>query len=393
VSARCVTIALLFAVFGCSERQEPQAKPPAIEFAKPAHGPLAVDELVVDAQIMPRDGRPLIAGERVRLQLSVRGGQPPYQLGVRAHRADDPTGRTLGDLRPVELDGADGRPMELALAMTTSPDAISSDYQFALTLTDQAKNEVSLVSEPVEVVGSDAAPGVAEVDSRVTIVDAGGRQRKSFYRGEQITLRARLPDDAEVKIVLGDPLGNPFMEQVHKPDNGIVILPLGIPRTARLGTYAIAILSNKSADHGKLYDSSGAKGAFVVAGQPYEPLAKLTIATLTIYGGEDKRTVRAARLPLGETVRLEVLMGGSKGETVTTKGYVRDATGKTVASIEFPPLVIQNADPRVRAFVDATWQVPAELPPGSYSLQIDASEHQIDGPAPVSTRYRQLVLY
>lgn len=376
------------------------AKPAVSSQTGPAQGlpqTIQVVEVSIEPARAPRDQNELIAGEPVRIGMRILGGKPPYRIAVKVVGQGNFAGHPAPlddsfELGPQD-DSAQG--IETAVAGQLNAGALSGVYRLIVTLADAAGSTGRGQSGDVRIIGADAplmpqSPG--GIDPAVEVADIAGRQRQSFIRGEQVTVRARLPK-AKTKIATADmvilaPDGAPLAHTRSLPvgESGEVLVPLDIPRLLAPGTYGLAF----RAGSGEL-----ATGALRVVGEPFPPAASVTVDRFAIYGGNDGRAVRTSTLRRGEKVTIEARVGGIRKRAALAlrlhgrRGVVAEAELGQAEPLAIPGSgqAMSRPAPGGRVYILGTWRVPDNLGPGPYQLEVEATEEQH-----VSTRIRQVIL-
>jgi hypothetical protein len=352
---RWAGLALVIAIIGCRDRDRtaPQAE-------EPAAAPLEVASLAVSAAGSPRQS-PLVAGERLRVDVQIRGGQPPYRVALHADAPPAPEPAEPAIEAATEL-AASGPAVEAALGAALRPEVGSGLTRARLTVTDAAGRSAHADSGDLVIIGADA-PRLADDAPGPRVLDAAGRRRTYYFRGEQVVVEAALPEAVErASVSILSPGGAVLTEAVDRPvRGGRLRLPLGIPRLAPAGRYLLEIRAGEHRERGDLE----------VRGEPFAPLSQLTAEALELRGGPDGMAPRAARLEPGEVLTVEVRVGGSRGP-VTGRARLR-APGGEVHGEE----VVATAEPAAvgathRFLVAGRWTVP-RVAPGRYTLEVEVT--------------------
>jgi hypothetical protein len=359
------SVAAFAAALACSSRDEQPEPEPKSPTTLPAE---IVD---LDSALAPRGDYPLIAGEPVRLVLSIGGGTPPFDVKV-ITSSGDPALAQGG----TTIDQGDP-PLEAALELPLSPAVKSGHYGLAVQVSS-ASGSANLRSEPFEVIGADAPQFKPPQEPPfLQVVDVAGRARQSFYPGEALRVVARFksPGKVAVGIVASDETEliprTSFELQSNELD-----MPLTVPRLIEPGSYGVAVVS----------DSERAVAPLNVAGKPFPPAGKLGIDGFTLYGGDDLRTPRRGILKRGEKLRVEARVAGGKSEVSLTL-RLRTRRGKLVVDQKLVTTDVRNPDPRARFFTAGTWTIPPTLKPGRHMLEVEVIEGD-----DVATLYREILL-
>lgn len=403
-----MTIAVAIAVGGCSGESsrgaeqggvsgsEPGANSGTIDDEWPA---LAVSDLTIDAANEPRDGNGLIAGERARIGLRIAGGQPPYRGVIRSVRIG-----VMGDDSPPPIDaefqpqgGVDGQrsagdqpdDIEIGIHAVLARRSRSGVYQLRATVTDSGGRTATAVSGDVRIIGDDAPvlspPGQARF---VEVVDVAGRRRRSFVRGEPVTIRVALPGARDALIRLLDPSGRGLAETRLPVDAaGAVRFPLTVPRLAQLGAHQILVRGVASAEPGAATEpaSLATSGVLQVEGRAWAPAGKLQIDAMAVYGGRDGRAPRAVVLRRGESLTLEArIAGGQKRVSLSVRLSGRAGV---VSDEHLGETLIARPSAMTRVYARGTFTVPEKIAIGRYQLQLQAEEGGL-----VSMRSREVVI-
>lgn len=351
---------------------------------QPAAAKLAVQDVSVDALGAPRGDDPLVAGEAVRVGLGVRGGTPPYAATLTAVRIGKPLGPD--EVNPLDTD-LDPDPasqpsdaLDMAFEARLHKAAPSGVYQLKVTITDSRGQTSMGMSRDFTLVGSDALTWPRKVEPPfVEILDAAGRRRRSFVRGERVVIHGRMPGAGQAGIELLGPDGA-LLARTTQPlsHTGELAFAVDVPRLATAGTHTVRVTSE------------GTKEALAepleVAGLPFPPAHRLVVDDLALYGGKDLRAPRAGLLERGETLLVETRVGGGR-RRVSTRVRLATITGKVVADADLGHAEIARPTPGGRVYIQGTWQVPAQLAPGRYQLLIEALEGD-----DVSARYREVLV-
>lgn len=352
---------------------------------------LTVTELTIDAAAQPRDGNGLIAGENARIGLRITGGQPPYRGVIRSQQIGAVSGAGQ-----VMLIDAEFQPDAPADGKQTSPDApsdaieigirarldrraLTGVYQVSATVTDATGREATTNSGDVSIIGDDAqvlpAPTRAPY---VEVLDAAGRRRRSFVRGEPVAIRVKLPGADQALIALRDPSGILLAETtLPTTASGEVIFPLSVPRLAQLGAHEI--IAQGQPRQGR------ATGALEVQGRSWAPIVQLQIDAMAIYGGRDGQAPRAVILRRGEALVLEARIGGGQqrvGLSVRLSGHVG-----VVSEADLGQTPVARPSAMTRIYARGPWTVPEKIPVGRYQMQLQATEGDR-----VSVRSREVII-
>lgn len=396
----------------CSNRESGGAKDDSPPAQPETSGPtgagvaiaeLAVADVTVDAADEPRGDNALIAGEKVRIGLRITGGQPPYRGVIRAHKI----GARPGDagVSPIDAEfrpnsqpdsqpkkppqkqpddqSGDADPLsdaiEVGLHTVLNRQSLSGVYQLRATVTDSAGREATATSGDMQLIGNDAdvLPD-ADQGPHIAIFDVAGRRRRTFVRGEAVTIQIRLPGAREALIKLIDPTGAPMAEtSLPMTGDGVVQFPVAIPRLAQIGAHIVAARSRAG--------SLDATGTLEVTGRPWAPAGKLVIDAMAVYGGRDGRAPRAVILRRGEALEIEARIGGGRQRvelSVRLSGHLGVVSEKDLGHA-----TIERPSPMRRVFARGSWTVPTGIPVGRYQLQLQAAEGKL-----VSMRAREVVI-
>lgn len=307
---------------------------------------LVVSGLELDVAREPGDGRPLVAGEEIRLGLRVDGGRPPYTVA---------TGGALA-AASVRLDVAESA--EAALAGRIDPATASGARQVAITVTDSAGTRATgaIAAEvmAVEVVGT---------GEEIELRDTAGRSRRRFHWGEALTVRARIERGSRARLRMWDERGRLIAGAADLAvAAGVLEVPIAIPRLAASGTYGIEVDSDAGAR---------ARVVFEVVGQRFEPAAALAIDRLVVRGGTDGRAARSGVIRRGERLAIEARVGGAREQV---RAVLRARRGAQVIEVPLPTAHPARVEPTARVLVTGSWDVPKELPPGRLQLEIEVTE-------------------
>lgn len=332
---------LLLTLLACSNRTTDDGPAPS---AAPA---LEVSGLEIDVAREPGDGRPFVAGERVRLGLRVDGGRPPYTVA------------TSGAVTPasIALDVAESA--EAALAGHIDPSTVSGSREVVVEVTDSAGNRatasVAIEVLPVQITGAPAS---------MELVDTAGRVRERFHWGEEVTVRARLAGGTRARLRLWDERGQQLGGAADLAVvGGAVEVPIAIPRLAASGTYGVEVDSESGAR---------VRAVFEVVGQSAAPVESLTVERLVLRGGTDGRATRAGVIRRGERLAIEARVGGAREQV---RGVVRARRGGSVViESALPAVRPARIAPTARVLVTGSWDVPKDLPPGRVQLEIEVTE-------------------
>lgn len=359
---------------------------------------LAAVELTLDALAGPRGDEPFIAGETVRVGLRIRGGTPPYRGTLRALRQDRPAGtgkapppQNLSATHPIdlqldpaiipELAGPGSGALELALQSGLAARAPSGTYRLSATIDDARGRTAQAITRDWQLIGDDAPSLPAQAPStapaHVVIHDVAGRRRKGFVRGEAVTARALLPGARTAEVAIIDPGGAKLAQGAQRiSPAGIMIMPFPIPRLARPGSYGIAIRTDNGLQVLEIME---------VIGTPATPAERLVVDAMAIYGGADRRALRSGYFRRGESIDVEMRVGGGK---VQVTGIMRLHGPRGIAGQHsLGRADIADPAPDARIFIRGSWQIPAATRPGRYRLEVEASEGEH-----VSSRSREILV-
>jgi hypothetical protein len=325
----------------------------------------------VDAARAPRDGGALIAGEAIRVGMRITGGAPPYRVSM-----SEPAIRA----EPAEVPAQSNTGVELAIGGVLSPDTSSGTHRLIVTVTDTAGATATTNSPAFDLIGEGA-----ELEKRsggvpppyVEITDAASRRRKTFVRGETVTVTA----------TLGRGVSGPVSLAFRAPDKtiltrakrlkirkGAVSVPINVPRLAIAGDYWLEFKAG--------YISVSVP--LRVRGEPFAAVAKLTVDELLLRGGTDLRAARPGELTRGETLEIEARIGGAKRSVAATL-RLRDNRGKLIEEVALGTSDVAAASASARVYVGGEWQVPASIPSGRYQIEIEVTEQD-----DVSARFREV---
>ncbi|HUH03719.1 MAG TPA: hypothetical protein VML75_17110 [Kofleriaceae bacterium] len=340
------------------------SNPPTDDPPPPSTAPaLELGGLDLDVAREPGDGRPFVAGERVRLGLRIDGGRPPYTVA------------TSGAVTPASavLDVAESA--EAALAGRIDPSTGSGSRAVVVEVTDSAGSRTT-ASIAIEVLPLDVVRAGASPAPSIQLVDAAGRVRQRFHWGEEVTVRARLERGTRARLRLWDERGEQLAGAADLAlAGGVVEVPIAIPRLAVSGTYGVEVDSEAGAR---------ARAVFEVVGQSATPVDTLTVDRLVLRGGTDGRAARAGVIRRGERLAIEARVGGAREQV---RGIVRARRGTAVIETALPPVRPTRIGPTTRVLVTGSWQVPKDLPPGRLQLEIEVTEGDL-----VSTIHRDVLV-
>jgi len=333
------------ALAGCGKRDAAPAGP-------------EIAELSIEPANAPRQPPVLVAGEPARVGLRIRGGRPPYRIRLSSEPLH-------GELSAAPA-AADAAGVDAALRVEIERDAAAGSHSVTATVTD-ADGAVAEARRPLQLAGRGSpetpAPGAPPW---LAGEDVAGRRRADLYRGEAVTLRGRLAEPGPYRLELTDPDGARVAQTGGVAEDAAIGLPFEIPRLARPGRYRLSL----SADAG---GEPLAAAEFRVAGEPYPAVSALTVDELGIYGGADRRSDRKALLRRGETVRVELRVGGAREQVAATL-RLRDRAGAIAATAPIGTARPASQARDARLMVGGDWSVPTSLAPGRYRLEAEASE-------------------
>ncbi len=330
----------------------------------------------IDAANGPRDGGPLIAGEQARVELTVRGGVPPYQLSLRAVSggAGAPAIDATSELRPTDS-SASG--IEVATRAAIAKSAPSGSYRLEVEVADRTGVRAKAAPQSFAVIGAGAPLQPAPEEAPfIDITDAGGRRRASFVRGEELDVRARLarPGPARATVRVRDPEGELVGERENLPvdADGNLSLRFPVPRLARAGSYEVEVTAARTAP---------LRASLAVDGPPFPPASHLVVDDLHIWGGRDGRSPRRGRLRRGESVVIEARVGGARNTPIA---ILRLPDG---SETEISRARVASPSPSKRIFLRGKWRVPSSMPAGRSRLELEVTDGD-----DVSTRYRDVLI-
>lgn len=335
--------------------------------------PLSLELIAFDAVVAPRRDRPFIAGEAVHLDLSVRGGRPPYEVQV-ATRTGDPRLATAS----ATLEANPQIQTSAGLELTLGSEVISGTYALTIRMSDQDGKSASITSEDFQVVGKDAPLQLpAQPPLYARVVDVAGRARRTFFQGESIAIRATLAVPKAIAIAIVAEDERAFMPKQRYPAGEVAIdIPLRVPRLARVGSYRVDFAT----------EDEQASVAIQIAGTSFAPAGSPTLTNLEIFGGQRLRIPKAALLVRGEPLRIEAVVGGISAQA-SARLRLRTRVGKQVALHEFPAITPADTDASARALLTGLWTPDPSLARGRHMLELEVEEA-----GKVSTLYREIVL-
>lgn len=338
---------------------------------------LAAEWLDVSPAASPASDRPRIAGEPLRVELRVTGGAPPYRIELRAPPTGPAAAITASMVAAPEED--DAAAVVVAGEVALAAAAPSGPLRIRATITDADERTTAVDSAPQEILGAGAAERPApDAPPFAQALDAGGRRRARFVRGEILAIEARFAADQEratvrLRAAGGDELAR---WEDHPLDRGALRFPLQVPPLALPGDYLVEL------------ESSGvtARLPLTIEGAPFPPLASLRIDELVLTAGEDGRSPRAGRLGRGETVRVRARVGAVRRE-VSGVLRLRGRDGAVVLERTLGTARPIAVHPSARVYLVGAAPIEPELPPGRYMIEVEVSED--DG---VSTIHREVRL-
>lgn len=336
---------------------------------------LHVGDVSIDALGAPRDDNPLIAGEDVRLGARIHGGTPPLALRLEAVLV----GARPGPVAPIDArheltTGA----AELALAAPLDMRATSGVYRLRATVTDARGQSATAESGDFTLIGSDAETAPAPAPPPfIEVTDVAGRRRRSFVRGERVTVHAELPGESSARLTLRDPRGVVLATSEQRLTSGGLRLPIDIPRLAQDGAHEVHVRGTRGTE---------TRAALVVTGMPFAPATELVIDGMSLYGGKDQRARRAGLLTRGEPLTVEIRVGGVRVAASATLRIYTPA-GALLSETALGRAELAHPEPRGRVYIQGAWRVPPDITPGRYQLQAEAIENDH-----VTIRYREVLV-
>lgn len=347
---------------------------------------LAVVGLSIQAANAPRPDEPLVAGETVRIGLTIERGTGPYHLRVESRRTEPAAGAgPRGETDAIHADtrvqgSAQGsRRAELALAVPLRKTALSGTHRLTATATD-ANGATAKATVTFTLVGNDAPVHPrSNQPPLLELLDVAGRARTSFVRGETVTLRAVVPGAKDLTVTVGGPDGAALTVATKlATSNGELRMPFPVPRLARPGHYTVTVSSEGQPLSARLR----------VDAEPFPRLAKLTVDDLKLYAGKDGRAPRTGILRLGEHLRVDARVGGGKTEVAASLILISQA-GKKLLDVEFARVRVADPAPDARMLLSGSVLLPRQPPfaPGRHRIQVEVSEGD-----EVSMRTREVLL-
>ena len=355
----------------CNRSDPPEAT------ATPASSSVQLAFASVDCLRSPCGSRPLVAGESARVELGVSEGAPPYTIELSLIDSMDKRVERFPEVQASPDQG--GSSVTVASGVRIPRTVRSGSYRLRAAARDSSSARVTAMSKPFEVVG-DGAPLTQDHGSpaALIVVDAGGRRRASFHRGERLQIQVKAGAIAgSAQLMISAPSGAVLAEStLAATADGGLSLAFDIPRLALAGDYHLKVT-------GRDVELSS---TLAVEGEPFAPLAKLGIDSLDIFGGTDSRSARGAILSRGETLLIEARVGGYE-QSVAATLRLRDSSGALADESKLGERRASQQHPTARIFVGGSWTVPEQLSAGNYTLEVEASEGDR-----VSTRHRRIVL-
>ncbi len=381
--------ALLLFCLGCGQGDEPGGTSKADKAATAR--PFTLGPPTIDALSAPRDDNGLVAGEEVRIGLRIRGGKPPFSGEITAVRIARPLGE--GEANPIsvqfvpqadtsKMPGRGARSsdaIEMALRGQLHARAPSGVYQLRVTVSDAAGHQATRNSRDWRLYGDDAdTRPLLDSPPYAMVVDVANRRRKTFVRGENITIRAHLPGQKKATVSLHGPDGALLARTERQlSEAGELAMATAIPRLARVGKHLVKVAG----------EDIELSETIEVSGLPFAPTAQLLVDFMAFYGGDDLRARRGARFRRGEDIVVEARVGGGKAEVTLTLRLRSTKGGRVLSTAEIGRAKVARPSPGARIFVKGTWRVPDATAPGRYHLQVEATEGEH-----VSARYREILV-
>jgi len=334
---------------------------------------LTVEILAFDSATAPRASRPFIAGEKVFIALSIRGGEGPFDAQIFT-KSGDPrlaSSSTTFESEPSTETAA-------GLEFPLGAEVPSGDYVLAIRISDHNGLSAIAKSAPFAVLGSNAPQPPREDNAlQLKIVDVAGRARPQFYQGEAIEVRATLPsaEDWAIAIVAED--DRQFVPKQHyKGGDTEIFLPLQVPRLARVGRYRVDIATR----------DGQASVPLNIVGTEFPAAEKPIVTALHLYGGPKQRIPQEGIFDRGVPVRVEAIVGGVS-QRASARLRLRTSIGKQVDLLEFPRIEPADTAPTARSLISSFWTPSPTLTAGRHTLEIEVQEADN-----VSTIFREILI-
>ncbi len=295
--------------------------------------PLLVSEVWLDRAAEPRGEEPLIAGEEVLFGLKISGGKPPFEVKISIAPIHGTDRGFLGETAITPAPGSSD--LEVGLKGPLEAGAPSGLYTFKIEVRDQADQLARAYLPPIAIVGTGAE--LVDQPAEVRALDAGGRARKTFFRGEPVTLVGPAGARAESRI----------------------------PRGAASGPATLRAVKA---------DGSSLDATIDVGSRPFLPQGRLALEELTLYGGKTLRAPLAARLERGRRIGVHARIASARIRVAWSIELRRGS--EIVYRHAFPPTPVADARADARLYLEGETLVPASLSPGRYQLFLTAKEGQ-----------------